>query len=134
MNASDTNKKPKIRKETKNKIKVDFERTSAKERFKAKYLTFTFVKKFMWKLIRYILLIGVAYIILFPFFSKIAVSIMAPEDFNDTMISLIPKHLSIDIYKELFIERDYMAAFGDTLKLSLLTAVLQTFTCSCWLS
>ena len=130
MNASNTDTKPKVRKESKNKIKVDFERTSFKERFKAKFLTFNFVKKFMWKLIRYILLIGVAYIILFPFFSKIAVSIMAPADFNDTMVRLIPKNFSIDIYKELFIERDYMAAFGDTLKLSLLTAVLQTFTCA----
>lgn len=130
MNASKTDSKPKIRKESKNKIKVDFERTSFKQRFKAKYLTLTFLKKFLWKLVRYILLIGVAYIILFPFFSKIAVSFMAPEDFNDSMVRLIPRNFSIDIYKDLFVEREYMAAFGDTLKLSLLTAILQTFTCA----
>ena len=130
MSATNTETKPKIRKESKNKIKVDFERTSFKERFKAKYLTLTFAKKFMWKLIRYILLIGVAYVILYPFFSKIFMSFMAAEDFNDSMVQLIPKNFSIDIYKELFIERDYMAAFGATLRLSLLTAVLQTFTCA----
>ena len=130
MNASNTDTKPKVRKESKNKIKVDFERTSFKERFKAKFLTLNFFKKFMWKLIRYILLIGVAYLILFPFFSKIAVSVMATDDFKDSMVRLIPKNFSLDIYKELFVERDYMSAFGDSLKLSLLTAVLQTFTCA----
>ena len=130
MNASNTDTKPKIRKESKNKIKVDFERTSFKQRFKAKFLTLTFVKKILWKLIRYILLIGVAYIVLYPFFAKIMASIMAPQDFNDMMVSLIPKNYSIGIYKNLFIEWSYMQAFGTTLKLSLINAILQTFTCA----
>ena len=48
MNAQNVESKPKIRKETKNKIKVDFERTSFKERFKAKFLTITFLQKVLW--------------------------------------------------------------------------------------
>ena len=130
MNASNVDSKPKVRKETKNKIKVDFERTSFKERFKAKYLTFTFVKKVVWALIRYILLIGIAYIVLFPFFSKISASVMAPEDFNDSMVRLVPKHFSLDIYKAIFVEQEYMKAFGNTFVLSLSTALIQTFVCS----
>ncbi|MBE6533347.1 MAG: carbohydrate ABC transporter permease [Ruminococcaceae bacterium] len=130
MNASNVDSKPKVRKETKNKIKVDFERTSFKERFKAKYLTFTFVKKVVWALIRYILLIGIAYIVLFPFFSKISASVMAPEDFTDSMVRLIPKHFSLDVYKAIFVEQEYMRAFGNTLMLSLSTALIQTFVCS----
>ena len=130
MNASNTDSKPKIRKETKNKIKVDFERTSFKERFKAKYLTLTFVKKVVWALVRYILLIGIAYIVLFPFFSKISSSLMATKDFNDSMVRLIPKNFSLDIYKTTFVELDYMKAFGSTLLLSLSTALIQTFICS----
>ena len=130
MNAQNVDSKPKIRKETKNKIKVDFERTSFKERFKAKYLTLTFVKKIAWIIVRYILLIGIAYVVLFPFFSKISASVMAAEDFNDTMVRLIPKHFSLDIYKAIFVEQEYMRAFGNTLVLSLSTALIQTFICS----
>ena len=130
MNAQNVDSKPKVRKETKNKIKVDFERTSFKERFKAKYLTFTFVKKITWVLVRYILLIGIAYVVLFPFFSKISASVMAAEDFNDTMVRLIPKNFSLDIYKAIFVEQEYMKAFGNTLVLSLSTALIQTFICS----
>ena len=127
MNASNVESKPKVRKETKRKIKVDFERTSFKERFKAKFLTFTFIKKVAWTLIRYVLLIGIAYIVLFPFFSKISASLMAPADFNDSMVRLIPKNFSIGIYKAIFVELSYMKAFGNTLLLSLITAVIQTF-------
>ena len=130
MNASNVDSKPKVRKETKNKIKVDFERTSFKERFRAKFLTLTFVKKVVWALVRYILLIGIAYIVLFPFFSKISASVMSFRDFNDSMVRLIPKNFSIDIYKAIFVEQDYMRAFGNTFLLSISTALIQTFVCS----
>ena len=130
MNASNTESKPKVRKETKNKIKVDFERTPFKERFKAKFLTLTFLKKVLWAIVRYILLVGIAYIVLFPFFSKISASLMDVKDFNDSMVRLIPKNFSLDIYKAIFVEMDYMKAFGNTLVLSLSTALIQTFICS----
>ena len=130
MNASNTESKHRVRKETKNKIKVDFERTPFKERFKAKFLTLTFLKKVMWAIVRYILLIGIAYIVLFPFFSKLSASFMDVKDFNDSMVRLIPKNFSLDIYKAIFVEMDYMKAFGNTLVLSLSTALIQTFVCS----
>ena len=130
MNASNVDSKPKVRKETKNKIKVDFERTSFKERFKAKFLTLNFAKKIAWAIVRYILLIGIAYIVLFPFFSKISASVMSYKDFNDSMVRLIPKNFSLDIYKATFVEREYMRAFGNTFMLSFSTAIIQTFICS----
>lgn len=130
MNAQNADSKPKVRKETKNKIKVDFERTSFKQRFKAKFLTLTFLKKVVWCLIRYILLVGIAYIVLFPFFSKISASVMSYMDFNDSMVRLIPKNFSIDIYKAIFVEQEYMRAFGNTFLLAFSTAIIQTFICS----
>lgn len=130
MNTSNVDSKPRVRKETKNKIKVDFERTSFKERFKAKFLTLTFVKKVVWAIIRYILLVGIAYIVLFPFFSKISASVMSFKDFNDSMVRLIPKNFTIDIYKAIFVEQEYMRAFGNTFLLSFSTAIVQTFICS----
>ena len=44
MNAHDSMNQPKIAKETKNKIRVEFERTSLKERLKAKFLSLFFPK------------------------------------------------------------------------------------------
>ena len=130
MNAQNLENKPNVRKETKNKIKIDFDRTPLKERLKAKFLSMFFLKKVVWWIVRYVLLIGVAYIVLFPFFSKISSSFMAKVDFADATVRLIPKHFSFEIYKEIWIEQEYMRALGNTLTLSLSTALIQTFICS----
>ncbi len=130
MNAQNVDNTPKVRKESKNKIRVDFERTPLKERLKAKFLSMFFLKKVLWYIIRLVLLIGISYIVLFPFFSKIAGSFMAPEDFVDVTVRLIPKNFSLDIYKAVWTEQKYLEAFTNTLFLSASTAIIQTFICS----
>ena len=82
----------KVMKETKNKIRVDFERTSRWERFRIQYLNGHFVVSTVWWLFRFILLIGLSYVILMPFFSKIAGSFMSPEDFVDVTVKYIPRY------------------------------------------
>ena len=129
MNAQNIDNKPRVQKNTKRKIRVDFERTPLKERLKAKFLSFFFLKKVVWYLFRLILLIGISYIVLFPFFSKIAGSFMGPEDFVDATVRLIPKHFTLDIYKAIWEENQYLSAFFNTLTLSLSTALIQTFVC-----
>ncbi len=121
---------PKVKKESKNKIRVEFERTPLKERLKAKFLSMFFLKKVLWYIIRLTLLIGISYIVLFPFFSKIAGSFMSPEDFVDVTVRLIPKNFTLDIYKAVWTDLNYLEAFGNTLLLSLMTALIQTFICS----
>ncbi len=130
MNAQQIDNKPKIQKESKNKIRVEFERTPLKERLKAKFLSLFFLKKVVWYLFRLVLLIGIAYVVLFPFFSEVAGSIMAPQDFKDVEVRLIPKNFSLDIYKAIWTELEYVKAFTNTLILSLVTALIQTFICS----
>ena len=60
MNNQEINSTPTIKKESKNKIRVDFERSPLKERLKTKFLSLFFVKKVVWYLFRLILLIGIA--------------------------------------------------------------------------
>ena len=129
MNAQNVDNKPKVQKETKNKIRVEFERTPLKERLKAKFLSLFFLKKVSWYFFRLVLLIGISYIVLFPFFTKIAGSFMAPEDFVDVTVRIIPKNFTLDIYKAIWTELSYVKAFTNTLILSLATAVLQTLVC-----
>ncbi len=130
MNSEKIMEQPKVRKESKNKIKVDFERTPLKERLKAKFLSMFFLKKLVWWIVRYVLLVGVAYIVLFPFISKIAASFMEMYDLADSSVKLIPKNFTVEIYRELWLKQDYVKAFMNTLGLSLTTAVIQMFICS----
>ena len=129
MNAQNIDNKPRVQKETKNKIKVDFERAPLKERLKAKFLSLFFLKKVIWYVFRLILLIGISYIVLFPFFTKIAGSFMGPDDFVDVTVRLIPKNFSLNFYKEIWVEQNYFSAFCNTLLLSGSTALIQTFIC-----
>ena len=120
---------PKVAKETKKKIRVEFERTPLKERLKAKFLSLFFVKKLTWFIFRLTLLVGISYVVLFPFFSKIAGSIMHPDDLLDATVRIIPKHFSLDIYKYIILENGYFEALKNTFILSLSTALIQTFVC-----
>ena len=130
MDAQNMQNKPKVLKESKNRIKVDFERTDAKTRFKEKYISFYFLTKVVWFIFRLVLLVGIAYVVLYPFFTKIAGSFMSPEDFVDVTVRLIPKNWTLDIYKGVLTELDYWEAFGNTLLLSGSCALLQTFICA----
>ena len=121
---------PKILKDSKNKIRVDFERTSLAERLKAKYLSTAFLGKVIWKIFRLVLLVGIAYIILFPFFTKIAGSFMSREDLVDVTVRLIPRYPTLDTYKYIIKENSYFQAFINTFLLSLMCAAVQTFICA----
>ena len=120
---------PKITKESKNKIRVEFDRTPLKERLKAKFLNLYFFQKLAWIIFRLVLLVGISYVVLFPFISKVAGSFMAPEDFVDVTVRLIPKNFTLDLYKAVLFELDYWEAFVNTLIISLLCGLLQTFIC-----
>lgn len=120
---------PKITKESKNKIRVEFDRTPLKERLKAKFLNLYFFQHVAWIIFRWVLLVGISYVVLFPFISKIAGSFMSPEDFVDVTVRLIPKNFTLDIYKAVLFELDYWEAFVNTLLISLLCGLLQTFVC-----
>ena len=52
MNAQQTSA-PQVTKETKNKIRVEFERTPLKERLKAKFINMAFVGGVIWYIVRH---------------------------------------------------------------------------------
>ena len=123
------NNTPKVKKESKNKIKVEFDRTPLKDRLKAKFLNSYFFQSVIIKIFRFIFLLGIAYVVLYPFFTKIAGSFMSPSDFVDVTVRLIPKDFTFDIYKAIWRDLGYFEAFSNTLFISAVCALLQTFTC-----
>lgn len=120
----------KIKRESKNKIRVEFDRTPLLERLKGKYLSSYFFGRIVWFIFRFALLLGVSFVILFPFYSKIASSFMSPDDFLDVTVRLIPRYPSLDIYKAIILENGYLKALLNTFILSASCAILQTFMCS----
>lgn len=128
MNSQNVSK-PKVMKETKDKIKVDFERSPLVERLKAKFVSVHFLTSVIWYIFRLLLLIGISYIVLYPFYTKIAGSFMRPEDFVNVTVRLIPTEITLTTYKAIFVGQEYGKAFINTLMLSGSTAIIQTIVC-----
>ena len=126
---NETQNVTKVTKESKKKIRVEFERTDLKERLKIKYLSLKFLGTVIFVIFRVVLLLGISYIILYPFITKIAGSFMAPEDFADVTVRLISRNPTLDTYKAVINETGYKDALVRTLGVSLVSALVQMFSC-----
>ncbi len=124
------NQQTKITKESKNKIRADFDRAPLAERLKAKYLNTFFYKKILGSLFKFLLLLGISYVILYPFASKILQSFFSPADLLQTDVQLVAKYPTIQTYTLLITENGYFTALLNTAILSLVCAVMQTFVCA----
>ena len=120
---------PKITKETKNSIRVDFERTPLLERLKARFVNVYFFQKVLVYVFKFLFLLGISYVILFPFYSKISSSFMSAEDFVDVTVNMVPRHPTLATYKAIILDNNYWKAFLNTLLLAGSCAILQTFVC-----
>ena len=116
-----------IKKETKNSIHVDYEgKLTFKERLVSKLKASNTWIKAVITIFKFVLMLGVSYVILYPFFSRIAGSFMTREDILDATVSLIPKNFTLDTYKYIIVENHYFVAMWHTLLISLTCALLQT--------
>ncbi len=116
-----------VTKETKNKIRVDYEgKLSFKERMKNKLKASNTWITAVVNFFRFMLMLGVSFVILYPFFARIAGSFMTRQDVIDSTVALIPKHFTIDIYKYIILENGYFEAMLNTALLSLICAFIQT--------
>ncbi|MBQ7921666.1 MAG: carbohydrate ABC transporter permease [Clostridia bacterium] len=118
-----------IVKESKNKIRAEFERTPLLDRLRSKFINMYTVQRVAWYLFRFLFLLGISYVILFPFFSKISSSFMSGEDFVDVTVRLLPKNPTLATYAGVIKYNGYFEALFNTFVLSLVCAVAQTFIC-----
>ncbi len=117
-----------VTKETKNRIRVDYEgKLSFKERLKSKLKTSNTWIKAAINIVRFLLMLGVSYVILYPFIARIASSFMTKEDLVDATVALIPKNFTLDTYKYIILENNYLEALLTTAAIALMCALVQTF-------
>ena len=128
-----SNNTPLVTKETKNKICVDYEgKLSVKERFMKKLSeSNTWIKAGV-TVLRFILMLGISFVIIYPFIARIAGSFMTYNDVIDSTVAIIPKNPTLDIYKAIIAENHYFEALWNTALLSLVCALIQTLI-SCWI-
>jgi len=67
------------------------------------------------QLFRYIILTGLAFIILYPFFVKVVISVMSVYDLSDATVRYIPKYFTWDNYAVAIEELGYFSSLAKTL-------------------
>ena len=132
MEMTNKNSTPVVTKETKNKIRVDYEgKLSFKERLIKKLSeSNTWIKAGV-DVLRFILMLGISFVIIYPFIARIAGSFMSHSDIIDSTVALIPKNPTLEIYKAIIAENHYFEALLNTTILSLACAIIQTLVSCC---
>lgn len=74
---------------------------------------------------RFVLIVGISYIILFPVLAKISSSFMPLRDLSDQTVNWIPKHPTLDNYRMAIEVMNFPKVFLNSLFLSFLVALLQ---------
>ena len=116
---------------TRKEMRVNFEgKVGAFDRFKQRVFSWRFLGQVVWMILRYVLLIGISYIILFPFITKITGSFMSPSDFADQTVKLIPKTPTLEQYIFIIKENGYWGALMNTGLISVMCGVVQTLICA----
>jgi len=79
------------------------------------------------KVVLFVLLLGFAYVILYPFLAKFSASLMPKADLYDPTVALIPRHPGLDNYKDILASGEFFPALWTTFYFALVLAVCATF-------
>lgn len=79
-----------------------------------------------WSLVRAVIIIGICFIILYPFFVKIVNGFKSFDDLIDPTVEYLPRVYSLEYWISAFEQMEYPKAFLNTLLVSLGVAILQT--------
>lgn len=81
-------------------------------------------------IIRWLLILSVGYIILFPLLQMISQSLMTQEQYTDTSVVWVPKKLSIVNFEVAWETLEYPKTFLWTVIVNIVSALIQVFTCA----
>lgn len=84
----------------------------------------------IWKIFRFLLLIGICYIFLFPVIYMLSVAVRGPDTVNDPSVVWIPREFSLDSIKTAIDILEYPRAITTTLIIAVASTVGSLISCS----
>lgn len=87
------------------------------------------VSGIVWPIFRFVLLLGLSYVILLPFLQKLSAMFMSESDLQNPTVWMIPQEPTLDNVLRVLKYGNYWPAFFNSLLISTLCAFLQTFVC-----
>jgi len=82
----------------------------------------------VWPVVRFVLIFGLAFLILKPFAIKILLAFMSHDDLLDSTVRLIPRHFSLYLWSVALKGLDLMESLLPSVLLSVAVGIIQVFT------
>lgn len=86
--------------------------------------------KRVWSLLRFLILFGFGFIIMYPLIYMISCTFRERGDMNDPTVVWLPRHLTLSVLKETVQAMDFGRTLRNTVVLNLVCSVLQVFSCA----
>jgi len=96
----------------------------------ARLLSVEFIKSMLWTFVRFVLITGLSFIILYPILQKISTSIKDKSDLYSPIVVWIPENFSLDNFRQAISIMDYWETLLNTFLLSGTTTILTTASCA----
>ncbi|MCM3632718.1 MULTISPECIES: carbohydrate ABC transporter permease [Paenibacillus] len=97
---------------------------------RSKWLSFENWKKWLWSFVRYILILGLAFVILYPILQKISTAIKDKSDLYSPIVVWIPQNYSLNNFLQVINIMDYWETLLNTFSLSAMTTILTAISCA----
>ena len=88
------------------------------------------VIKFVVGIIRWVFLLSISYILLYPMLYMLSSAFRAPEDFIDPTVVWVSKNFSVKNFVIAFKALDYLKTFWSTFKIEIVSAFIEIVMCS----
>lgn len=102
--------------------------TLISEKLRMKILKYS--KQFVVNFLIFVLLVGLSYVILYPFLFKILAAFMSKEDLYNSLVEMVPMNWSLDNFIYIIKNADYLVCLKNTLLYAFMVAFLATASAS----
>lgn len=86
--------------------------------------------RFLWSIVRFVLLLGISYVILYPLLVKFSLVFMDQIDLKDVTVKWIPRHFTVDNIVKVVQITDYFTVLLKTVGFCALIAFIQVGVCT----
>lgn len=94
-----------------------------------KKLLFGEIAKKIWVLLRFLLLVGFCFVILYPIIYMLSMSFRDSKDLMDPSVIWVTRNFTFENFKDAFGGMEYLKSLSTTITIGLISSVLQTISC-----
>lgn len=95
-------------------------------RTRYKYISWNGLGLILWKVLRTVIIMGLCFVIIYPFFAKFMNTFKSVNDLYNTNLKYVPQHFTMEYFNKILKDMDYWKTALNTTLFCLTTSLLQT--------